>query len=67
MFLVVGESELGDPGVTESWFDGAAAIQGIIVCDAACLVFADDEGKDAAFSTVLFSIEGGVDLCNCFD
>ena len=48
-FIVVGKSGEGDPGVLESWFDGAAAIQGIIVCDVARLVFADNKGEDAAF------------------
>ena len=43
-FLVVRDSGEGDPGVLESWFDGAAAIQGIIVCYTARLVFADDKG-----------------------
>ena len=51
----------------ESWFDGAAAIQGIIVCDVARLVFADDEGKDATFSTVLFGLEGGSNLYGRLD
>ena len=66
-FLVVVESGEGDPGVSESWFNGAGAIQGIIVCDAARLVFADNEGKDAAFSTVPFGLEGGGDLYDCVD
>ena len=43
-FLVVGESGQGDPWVLERRFNGAAAIQGFIVCYSAHLVFADDEG-----------------------
>ena len=63
-FLVVGESGEGDPGVLESWFDVADAIQGSIVCDAARLFFADNEGEDAAFSTVPFGLECCGDLCD---
>ena len=57
--IVVGESGQGDCWVSERKFDGAAAIQGVAVCDSARLVFADDEGKDAAFSTAPFGLEGG--------
>ena len=66
-FLIIRESGEGDPGVLESCFDGAATIRGIIVCDAAHLVFADDEGEDAAFSTVPFGLEVGGNLCNRLD
>ena len=47
--LVVGKSGQGDPWVFERRFDGAAEIQGVVVCDSVSLVFAYDEGKDAAF------------------
>ena len=60
--LVVGESGQGGPWVLERRFNGAAAIQGVVVCDSVSLVFADDEGEDAAFSTVPFGLEGGGDL-----
>ena len=60
--LVVGESGQGDPWVSERRFDGAAEIQGVVVCDLAILVFFDNEGEDAAFSSVLFGLEGGGDL-----
>ena len=48
-------------------FDGAAAIQCVVVCDSASLVFADDEGEDAAFSTVSFGLEGGGNLGDRLD
>ena len=60
--LVVGESGQGNHWVSERRFDGVAAIQGVVVCDLASLVFADDEGEDAAFSTVPFGLEGGGNL-----
>ena len=60
--LVVGESGQGDPWVLELRFDGAAAIQGVVIFDSACLIFADDEGEDAAFSTLPSGLEGGGDL-----
>ena len=66
-FLVTGDNAEGNLGVLENWFDGVAAIQGIIVCDAARLIFADDEGEDAAFSTISFGLEGGGDLCDRLD
>ena len=66
-FLVVRESGEGDPWVLESRFDGAAEIQGIIVCDSVRLVFADNEGEDTTFSTVPFGLEGGGDLCDRLD
>ena len=47
--LVVGESGKGDPWVSERRFGGEGTIQGVVVCDLARLVFADDEGEDAAF------------------
>ena len=47
--LVVGESGQGDCWVMERRFDGAAAIQGVVVFDSARLVFSDDEGENAAF------------------
>ena len=56
--LVVGESAQGDRWASGRRFDGAAAIQGVVICDSACLVFADDEGEDASFSAVLFGLEG---------
>ena len=65
--LVVGESGQGDPWVLERMFDGAAAIQGVVVFDSACLVFADDQGEDAAFSTAPFGLEGGGDLGDRLD
>ena len=66
-FLIVGESGQCDPWVSERRFDGAAAIQGVVVCNSARLIFADDEGEDAAFSTVPFGLEGCGDLCYCLD
>ena len=57
-----GESGQGDRWVLERRFDGTAAIQGIVICDLTRLVFADDEEKDAAFSTVPFGFEGGGDV-----
>ena len=51
----------------ERRFDGAAAIQGVVVCDSSSLVFSDNEGEDAAFSTVPFGLEGGGDLGDCLD
>ena len=50
--LVFGESAQGDRWISERRFDGAAAI----------FVFADDERKDAAFSTLPFGLEGGGNL-----
>ena len=41
-------------GFLERRFYGAAVIQGVVVCDSAGLVFAEDEGEDASFSTVQF-------------
>ena len=63
-FLVIGESGQGDPWVLEHRFDGAAAAQGVVVCDLASLVFADDEEEDTAFSTVPFGLKGGGNLGN---
>ena len=54
-------------GFWSAGFDGAAAIQGVVVCDSACLFFADDEGGDAAFSTVPIGLEGGGNLGNRLD
>ena len=48
-------------------FDGAAASQGIIVCDSTCLVFADDEREDAVFSTVPVGLGGDGNLCDFLD
>ena len=65
--LVVRESGQGDCWVSERIFDGAAAIQGVVICDLARLVLADDEGEDAAFSTVPFGLEGGGNLGDSLD
>ena len=62
--IAVGESGQGNCWVLKRRFDGAAAIKGVVVCDSARLVFSDNEGKNAAFSTVPFSLEGGGDLGN---
>ena len=42
--LVVREIGQGDPWVLERRFDGASAIQGVVVCDSTRLVFAEEEG-----------------------
>ena len=60
--LVIGESGQGDSWVLERRFNGAAAIQDVVVCDSARPIFADDEGEDAAFSTLPSGLEGGGDL-----
>ena len=65
--LIVGESGQGDRWVSERRFDGAAAIQGVVVCDLARLVFVDDDGEDATFSTIRFGLEGGGDVGDRLD